>query len=170
VDYQSRLMPALHGAEAVLANAVLLGRAARALGVPVIGTAQNPDGLGPNVEAVHALCDRTLRKMHFDACADGLVEVLDDSARGRGQVVVAGCEAHVCLLQTALGLLRAGRRVWVVETASGSRRPGDHATAMRRLAAAGATVVSHEMVVFEWLGHCRHPQFRTLLPLVKSQA
>lgn len=168
VDYQVKLMPAIHQAATVTARAVLLAKAARLLGVPVIGTQQNPAGLGANVESVSSECERVLAKTHFDACADGLVEALHELAPERGDVVLAGCEAHVCMMQTALGLLRACKRVWVVENASGARRPADHAVAMRRLDAAGATVVTHEMVVFEWLRDCRHPKFRDALALVKA--
>lgn len=168
VDYQARLMPAIHDAAAVVAHGVLLAKAAHLLDIPVLGTEQNPAGLGPNVESIRAECQVTLAKTHFDACADGLVRALDEAKRDAGQVVVAGCEAHVCMLQTALGLLRDGRRVWVVANASGSRRPADHAAAMARLSRAGATIVTHEMVLFEWLADCRHPRFREVLNLVKA--
>jgi nicotinamidase-related amidase len=110
VDYQQRLMPAIHRGEQVVAEATRLADAARVLGIRVLGTEQNPAGLGPNVEAIRQRCDGTLAKTHFDACEDGLLDALGDA----GEVVIAGCEAHVCLLQTTLGLLRAGRRLWVV--------------------------------------------------------
>jgi nicotinamidase-related amidase len=168
VDFQARLLPAIHDAAAVTANALVLARAARALGVPVIGTEENPAGLGPNTADIRTACDVTIAKTRFDACADGLVDALHAARPGVEQVVVAGCEAHVCMLQTALGLVRAGKRVWVVENASGSRRPGDRAAAMARLAHAGATIVTHEMVVFEWLADCRHPRFRDVLEIVKD--
>jgi len=169
VDYQARMMPAIHGADDVVATALLLARAAALLEVPLLGTAQNPARLGPNAEALARLCMQTVPKTHFDACEDGLLAALDAQGPGRRQVVLAGCESHVCLLQTALGLLRAGREVYVVENASGSRRPSDHAAAMRRLQHAGATIVTHEMVLFEWLHDCRHPRFREVLALVKSE-
>ncbi|MFO1268912.1 MAG: isochorismatase family protein [Rubrivivax sp.] len=168
VDYQARLMPAIHDAAAVTANGVLLARAAHALRIPVIGTEQNPAGLGPNVEAIRAECQSTLAKMHFDACADGLLGALADARPQATQVVVAGCEAHVCLMQTALGLLRGGKRVWVAASACGSRRGSDHAAAMARLAQAGATIVTHEMVLFEWLGDCRNAAFKDVLKLIKD--
>jgi nicotinamidase-related amidase len=170
VDYQARLMPAIHDADAVVATGVLLAQAARVLNIPVIGTEQNPAGLGSNVEQIRTQCRLTLAKTHFDACADGLVQLLQDVNPDGRQVVVAGCEAHVCMLQTALGLLRAGKQVWVVANASGSRRPADQAAAMARLAQAGATIVTHEMVLFEWLGDCRHPKFRDVLKIVKAAA
>ena len=168
VDYQARLMPAIHGAAEVVANGVLLARAAHLLRIPVLGTEQNPSGLGPNVDEVRAECSRTLSKTHFDACADGLVTALHAERAACEHVVVAGCEAHVCMMQTALGLRRAGKHVWVVENACGSRRPSDHRAAMRRLAQAGATIVTLEMVLFEWLGDCRHPRFKDVLALVKA--
>jgi nicotinamidase-related amidase len=168
VDYQTRLMPAIHGADQVLGNAQLLAHAARTLGIPVLGTEQNPSGLGPNVELVKSECASTVVKTHFDACADGLLEALDSAKEKCDQIVVAGCEAHVCMMQTALGLLRAHKRVWVVANASGSRRIDDHAAAMSRLAQAGATVVTHEMVLFEWLHDCKHPRFRDVLTLIKA--
>ncbi|MCC6194341.1 MAG: isochorismatase family protein [Burkholderiales bacterium] len=168
VDFQSRLMPAIHDGQNVTARALLLARVAHALDIPVLGTEQNPNGLGPNVEAIRARCAVTLPKTRFDACADGLVEALHAARPGAGQVVVAGCEAHVCMMQTALGLLRAGKRVWVVSNACGSRRPVDHAAAMDRLDRAGATLVTHEMVVFEWLRDCAHPGFKDVLGIVKE--
>jgi nicotinamidase-related amidase len=168
VDYQARLTPAIHDSTNVVANALLLARAAHALGIPVLGTEQNPSGLGPNVAEVKEQCERTLAKNHFDGCSDGLVEAIREARDGCDGVVIAGCEAHVCMMQTALGLLRAGKRVWVVANASGSRRPIDHATAMARLAQAGATIVTHEMVLFEWLGDCQHPRFKDVLKIIKD--
>lgn len=170
VDYQARLLPAIHQGAEVVAAAVMLADAARALGVRTIGTEQNPAGLGPNTDEIRQRCEVTMGKMHFDACADGLPALI---AEGRpadepADVVIAGCEAHVCLLQTALGLLEAGHRLRVVADACGSRRPENRAAAMRRLQAAGATVVTAEMVVFEWLRSCEHPAFRQVLGLVKA--
>lgn len=173
VDHQDRLMPAIAGGAAVVDEALFLARVAQALGVPVIGTEQNPQRLGPNVQALRELCAQTLAKMHFDATADGLLPLLHAARPAPAArpllVVLAGCEAHVCLLQTALGLLEARLRVAVVPAACGSRRASDRALALQRLAQAGAQLVSGEMVAFEWLRACTDPQFRTVLALIKAQ-
>ena len=169
VDYQDRLWPALSEGESVVMQAVFLARVAQALGVPVLGTEQNPQRLGPNAEAVRSLCNPTLSKMHFDATADGLLELLRSTARPVSQVVVAGCEAHVCLMQTALGLLSAGLQVAVVPEACASRRPSDKAEGLQRLAAAGAQLLSAEMLAFEWLRSCEDPQFKPVLSLIKAR-
>ncbi len=83
-------------------------------------------------------------------------------------IVIAGCEAHVCLMQTSLGLMRAGHRVWVAAQACASRLPYNHQQAMRRLRQGGATMVGFEMVAFEWLRDCRHDRFRAVLPMLKA--
>ena len=164
VDLQARLLPAIHEGGRVVERCVRLARIARLLGVPVVGTEQNPAGLGPNVEAIRALCDPTLAKTSFDACADGLAEALP---AGRGCAIVAGCEAHVCMLQTALGLLARGLSVRVVADCVGSRAPRDRDLALGRLGAAGAGIVTLEMVAFEWMRRSDHPRFREVLALVK---
>ena len=186
VDYQSRLMPVIHGAQEVLANAQRLAQAARLLQVPVFATEQNPQRLGENPPDLRALCDRVLAKMHFSAVADGLVPLLRPPARAasgnarslpkhlqkpapasRQSLVVAGCEAHVCLLQTALDLLDEELEVWVVTDACSSRTERNRDAAFDRLAAAGAELVTTEMVMFEWLRSADHPAFREMLPLIK---
>jgi nicotinamidase-related amidase len=166
VDYQARLMPSIHDAQTVVEHGVFLARTAQTIGVPVFGTEENPAGLGPNDERIRPLCQHTLAKMHFDACDDGLTELL--AARHVEQAVVAGCEAHVCLLQTSLGLLASGLQVFVVPDACGSRHAKDKALAMQRLEKSGAVLASSEMVAFEWLRTCEHPRFRQVLELVKA--
>ena len=168
VDYQQRLMPAIHNGADVLTHAVRIAEVARELGIPVFGTEQYPKGLGPNDEAIRQRCNATLSKTHFDACAEGLLELLPrDGAKAPLEVVVAGCEAHVCLLQTALGLLAAGLKVSVISQACGSRTAENHELAMQRLRQAGAKIVSVEMVAFEWLRSSTHQRFKNVLALLK---
>lgn len=168
VDYQARLMPAIHEGDKAVAVAVKLADVARELGIPVVGTEQNPAGLGPNVEAIRQRCAATVSKMSFDACPDGLLEWLRAQGNAISDVVIAGCESHVCLMQTTLGLLRAGYRAWVAADACGSRFPSDKAIAMERMRGAGATLVTGEMVAFEWLQSCENGAFRQVLARLKQ--
>ena len=203
VDYQTRLMPAIFENERVTANAQRLAHMARIMQVPVWGTAQTPDKLGPNVPALQAAIEaaggKTLDKAHFSAVADGLVDWLrppvrkvqasapvrgnarslpkhmqrpqqqqsQDEEAGPNTIVIAGCEAHVCLLQTALDLLEEEFDVWVVTDACSSRSERNRDAAFDRLAGNGAELVTTEMVAFEWLRTAEHPAFRDLLALVK---
>ena len=166
IDLQERLMPMIDRGAAVLQEALFLGHTAQILGVPIIGTEQNPRGLGPNSQEIQALCVDTLSKMHFDACKDGLLNHIQPA---RKQVVLAGCEAHVCLLQTAMGLISASFEVFVVAQACGSRSAMDHALAMQRLGLAGAKIISPEMLVFEWLDSCEHQRFKDVLNTIKRR-
>lgn len=85
VDYQQRLLPAIHGGAEAVAEASRLAEAARLLGLRVIGTEQNPQGLGPSVERLRQFCESSLTKMHFDACADGLSEMIRGGRRRAGR-------------------------------------------------------------------------------------
>ncbi len=161
VDFQTRLMPAIDQGAAAVANARRLLDAAALLDVPALLTEQNAEGLGSTVPALAG--GRVLHKMSFDACRDGGLAALPAAP----DLVVAGCEAHVCVLQTVLGLLEAGRRVFVVQDAVGSRRAESKAAALARMAAHGAALVTTEMVVFEWVGTARHPRFRAAVALIK---
>ena len=164
VDLQGRLMPAIHDAQAVLAQNLRLARIAQLLEIPVLGTEQNRQGLGPNVEEIAALCQQTLHKTHFGACFDGLQAILPP---GRKQIVVTGCEAHVCMLQTAVGLLELGYDVIIAIDAVGSRQAASRDAALQRLDRLGAQLLTVEMLAFEWLRDCKHPRFREVLALIK---
>ena len=195
VDYQTRLMPAIFENEQIIANAVRLASMAQLLLVPVWGTEQLPDKLGANVDAVRTAIEaaggKTLAKAHFSAMADGLGEWLRPPVRkisqggnvrslpkhlqkpapepedGKNTIVIAGCEAHVCLLQTALDLLEEEYEVWVVTDACSSRTERNRDAAFDRLAGNGAELVTTEMVAFEWLRSAEHQAFKEVLGLVK---
>lgn len=162
VDIQARLVPAIADAEAMIANARRLKDAAGILGVPVLLTEQNPDALGATVRELAG--GETIAKMEFDVTRrEGFLAHVPDGA----EVILAGCEAHICVLQTVLGLLESGRRACVVCDAVGSRQTESRAAALTRMAAHGAEIVTTEMVVFEWLGTARHPRFREIMTLIK---
>ncbi len=190
IDYQEKLMPAIFEGPQVLANAVKLAKLANLMQVPVWGTEQNPSRLGPNTAELRALCDQTLSKMSFSAAEDGLIDLLRPPVRKqlggnarslpkhlqkpaapaepeRPSIIIAGCEAHVCLLQTALQLLEEEMEVWVVTDACSSRSERNRDAAFDRLAGAGAELVTTEMVAFEWIRSCEHPAFKQMLELVK---
>jgi len=168
IDLQERLMPAIEGGEAVVCRSAILLQAARRLQVPVLATRQYPKGLGglvaPFDEAVAP------PECHDKLAFSGFAE---DPARAallgleRDQFVLAGVEAHVCVLQTALGLLAEGYGVAVVADAVSSRTGTSRELALARLQAKGASIVNVEMVVFEWLERAGTDAFRELSPLIR---
>lgn len=164
VDFQSRLMPAIDDGTSIMRNARRLLDAAEMLQVPIIYTEQNAGGLGNTVPELRSDTGRIVHKMTFDACrTPGFLEAFPD----RRDIIVSGCEAHVCVLQTVLGLLNAGRHVYVARDALGSRRSESKETAIRRMERNGAEVVTTEMVAFEWLETANDPRLHGVLALVK---
>ena len=190
MDYQARLMPAMLDAAAVVANAARLAQLAALMQVPVVATEQNPSRLGLTVDGLQAglrqARARTLSKMQFSAVEEGLGEWLRPEAQApqgnarslpkhlqkpaaaqRQSIVLAGCEAHICMLQTALDLVEDDFDVWVVTDACTSRTERNRDAAFDRLAGAGVELVTTEMVAYEWLRSAEHPVFKAMLQLVK---
>jgi nicotinamidase-related amidase len=200
VDFQTKLMPAMAGEAEVIANAVRLAKAAQLMRAPIFITEQYPQGLGSTIDELRSQVTlssgKYIEKMHFDATAEGLVELLmaaptqdarssanprnagaprhvrerqqqQQQVEQRGTLVMAGCEAHICLLQTALGCLEAELDVVVVTDACASRTERNRDAAYDRLAAAGAELATTEMVLFEWLRTAEHPHFKAVQALVK---
>ncbi len=162
VDVQGRLVPAISGWQQLLDHVVWLIRVARRMEVPVLACEQYPQGLGPTHPAVAAeLQDGCIEsKLHFSAVA-GACHALEQEG-GPGQYVVCGMETHVCVLQTVIDLLSTEKQVFVVEEAVGSRRDSDKALALARMREAGASIVSREMVAFEWLRRADSDLFREI--------
>ena len=168
IDLQERLMPAIAGGERILARADILLRCARRLEVPVLATRQYPKGLGGLVPPVAGSLSEgeCLDKTAFSAFAEPVVRSAL-RAMGRDQFVLAGVEAHVCVLQSALDLRAEGYDVAVVADAVASRAAESHALALERLRGHGVEVVSVEMVLFEWLQKAGTEAFRELSPLIR---
>ena len=168
VDIQERLLPRVKTPQTVVDNTAVLLKAARRLDVPVLVSEQYPRGLGATVPDLVPLlaAGETIGKLHFSCIGDdGFASRF--RALGRPQAVVAGLEAHVCVLQTVEDLLATGTDTFVVEDATSSRVEKSHAAAMARLREAGARIVTTEMVVFEWLAKAGTPAFKELSPLIK---
>jgi nicotinamidase-related amidase len=163
IDLQERLLPAIDAGESVLNHAAWLIGVARQLSVPVLLTEQYPQGLGQTAPRIAELVqpEERIEKTHFSAVAEG--NLLAHPEAQRKQWVVCGTESHVCVQQTVLDLLAAGRQVNVVEEAVGSRQARDKNVAIARMRQHGADIVSREMVAFEWLNQANTPEFRAVL-------
>lgn len=168
IDIQERLLPVMQDGARVVRNAGILLQASARLEIPVLVTEQYPQGLGPTVPEIRTLAGHaaTLPKMDFSAFGDTAIR-RHIAGRRRRRIVVTGIEAHVCVLQTALGLVAEGHDVSVVIDAVSSRSADSVAVAQQRMASAGVTLVTAEMCVFEWLGTAAHPEFKALSRLIR---
>lgn len=164
VDVQQRLVAKIGAAAELVRNCQRLLLAANQLQVPVLVTEHCPEKLGPTEEKLRVnlpVSSAVVSKTYFNAAAaDEFLSLVQLSQRS--QVVIAGLEAHVCVLQTCLGLA-SNYQVWVVEDAIASRTLAHRDNALHRLRAAGIGVCNHESLIFEWLEDARHPQLNSLL-------
>ena len=176
IDIQEKLAPQIHDTETVTRNAVRLIEGARMLDVPTFVSEQYVKGLGPSVAEIRNAASREIgnsavnpkffEKTHFSCAAEpGIIDLLRQA--GRPQIIIAGSETHVCVLQSALGLLGAGFEVFLVADAASSRTAENRQAAINRMQTAGVGIVTTEMVLFEWLHKAGTDTFRALLPLIK---
>jgi len=179
IDFQGKLVHMVHRPAQVLETARRLMRLADLFAVPVVLTEQYPKGIGPTETSVREAYDALatpkffLEKTAFGCCGDTGFEALLQQARPglapeKRQVVIAGIEAHVCVMQTVLELLATGHEVHLCWDAISGRGEEYRQHALDRMAAAGATITNHESVAFEWARDKNHPQFKALSALMKE--
>lgn len=171
VDVQERLLPAMAEPDAVVDRCGILIKAATTVGVPVLASEQYPKGLGHTVGPLRAAMGNApvFEKLAFSCWRDKAMKshLIDFHEHGRPMVIVAGIEAHVCVLQTCIDLCNAGFGVFAVADAMSSRASSSVDLALHRLRQAGVEVVNTEMAVFELLKAAGTADFKTLSALIR---
>ncbi|MBU2022804.1 MAG: hydrolase [Gammaproteobacteria bacterium] len=168
IDVQGKLATIVHDSEAFIANLVKLVKAAKLLGLPILWLEQNPEKLGATVPELREVVDMVepIAKYSFSAC--GEPAFVDAVKKAKVNTwLVSGIEAHICVYQTALGLLDLGYEVELVSDCVSSRAIENKEMALAKLARKGAEVTSLEMCLFELIGDCRADEFRSALSLIK---
>lgn len=171
VDMQERLVNAMApGAmEEVTKFCGILIQAAKLLEIPIIYTEQYPKGLGPTIQELANLLDGNPRveKTAFSCCEEPTF--CRQLTRDKSHIILAGLEAHVCILQTAIQLKQqdTNRMIFVAEDAVLSRNPSYKINAMERLSEAGVIVSNSESVIFEWLGKAEGEVFKQISRLLR---
>lgn len=169
VDIQTKLAPAMHADDmlAVTKNSLILAQAAKRLSVPMLHTEQYPKALGNTIPelAEQLTAIQAIEKVEF-ACT-AVPRFCSQLTQDRSQVILAGIEAHICILQTAFGLLQKGKQVFVLEDAIASRNPANKQNAIARMREAGCVITNTESVVFEWLGKAGGDDFKAISKLIR---
>lgn len=168
IDLQEKLLAAIPQHQRLVDRCRLLAEGARLFNVPVVGTEQYPQGLGSTTPVLRDLIPQRHSKLRFSAA-----EVLGwppaaEITEGRRQLVLAGIEAHVCVLQSAYDWVGMGYSVFVAADAVGSRQAIDRDTALQRLRDAGVVVTTVESILFEWCESAEAAEFKTLSRLLKE--
>ncbi len=168
IDLQTRLLSAMpqEAMQAVIRNCGILAQAAEMLEVPVIVSEQYPKGLGNTAPELLAFLPniKPVEKLTFSCMAEP--KFSRQLTRDHSQVVIAGMEAHICVLQTALDLQNS-KQVFVAEDAIISRNPANKANALARMREAGCIISNTESIVFEWLGKADSDAFKAISLLIR---
>lgn len=169
-DVQERFRENIQGMPALIDAARRMARGAEALSIPILVTEQYPKALGNTVRELQEVLPPSalvVDKTKFSMCVEGIEQRLRELP-DVNQVILAGLETHVCVLQTTLDLLEQGYEVHVIVDGVSSQRLGDRAVAIQRLAQSGAFLSTQEMALFQMAGHSKHPAFKTISSLAKE--
>ena len=169
VDVQEKLVAVMDPATMpqVMNNCAILLQASTLLDIHAIYTEQYPKGLGATSRELLTLlsANQRVEKTVF-SCSDE--PTFNRKLTGdRPQIVLAGMEAHICILQTALALHAQGRQVFVAEDAVISRNAENKTNALERLRQAGVIVSNTESILFEWLGKAEGETFKKISKLIR---
>lgn len=169
IDVQEKLIPTIVDADKIMHNCATLVRLAEILELPYLITEQYPTGLGRTVETITAAMEdqsRRIEKTSFSAAVDIVLEQLH--AWRRGSVIIAGLEAHVCVLQSVLDLQAGGRQCFVCTDAVSASQRDQIPFAYRRMDRAGAVLTGVLPATYELLRDSTHPAFKPCLELART--
>lgn len=168
VDVQEKLVPVINNMKVVEQNIIRLIKGSQLLNVPIFYTEQYPKGLGRTINSIVSLLEKfkPIEKNHFSVCCSKeLIQPLRD--RGFSQIIIAGIEAHVCIVQSALDLVQEGFQVHVVEDAIGSRNEKNKTNALFRMNKLSVTLTTTEAALFELVEVAGTDEFRKISQLIK---
>lgn len=174
IDLQTKLVPAMHADDMRIAlkNCEILAQAAQLLAVPTLHTQQYTQALGATVPSLSQYlaepktsANAPIEKRSFSCMAEPRFR--QKMFKEHPQMILVGIEAHICVLQTAMSLMEAGKEVFVVEDAISARNLANKANAIARMRAAGCIITNTESVVFEWLGKAGGDHFKAISQLIR---
>jgi isochorismate hydrolase len=152
----------MSGAEELVANSLKFLQIAKELGIKIIATEQYPKGLGNTIDSLDGFIDEKFQKMEFSA-----YNAIKDQLTMVNNIYIIGIEAHICVYQTVLDLLKKGHNVYVVADCCASRAEFNYKTSLELMKQEGAKITSLEIVLFEFLKGSKHPNFKEIQALIK---
>lgn len=166
IDIQERLVPALDNHDEFVANTTKMIKGINLLGIPSLITEQYPKGLGSTLESIKAIIpDASIfAKTQFSAWTDDVVAAA--TAYHTKNIIIMGCETHVCVLQTVLDLRKRGINVYLPQECVASRTTANKANGLQQCREAGAVISNIESILFQLLGDAKHPSFKSISKLI----
>eukprot|EP00607_Mallomonas_marina_P004161 CAMPEP_0182425894 /NCGR_PEP_ID=MMETSP1167-20130531/12386_1 /TAXON_ID=2988 /ORGANISM="Mallomonas Sp, Strain CCMP3275" /LENGTH=200 /DNA_ID=CAMNT_0024606961 /DNA_START=91 /DNA_END=693 /DNA_ORIENTATION=- len=168
-DIQDRFRPLIYRSETIIQKSALLHSVTKLLDIPAFVTEQYPKAFGHTVPDLKVPEGHPIyEKKQFSMIVPELEQAF--MATGRNQVILCGIEGHVCVLQTAMGLVSRGIEVHIVCDAVSSQRSYDRTVALHRLSAAGCQITTTESAIFQLMGGADHPHFKAISAMVKENS
>ncbi len=157
IDFQEGLLEGIEHAQEVLQAAQKLLFAAQELNIPIIGTEQAPDLMGPTMpEWREDFPYDIYSRSSFSALKNAEISKAIEESNAQEWILV-GFETHISLYQTARDLIQKGKKVILVNDATASSSIYDYSTALAALRDLGAQILSSEMLIFDWLQDIENP-------------
>ena len=168
VDIQGKLAELMVDKATLFENTAVLIKIAKALDISILWCQQVPRALGETVDSLRSLLcdDEPIDKFTFSCCGDEKFDSRLNSISPK-QAILCGIETHICVYQTAMGLLAKDIEVNVIADAVSSRTKDNKNIALKRMSAEGVNLSSTEMCLFELLKDAKHPKFKELAKLIK---
>jgi len=150
----------------VVHGSLFMIKACQTLGIPIIATEQKP--FKPTVSELDLKSNNITcyQKSKFSMLVDSVRQTLQQL--NSKTIYLVGLEAHVCVLQTTLDLLRDGYKVFLVADCISSQHMADRNVAFQRMKRAGAILTTAESAVYELMGDASHPKFKDVLQYTKQ--
>jgi nicotinamidase-related amidase len=168
IDIQEKLFPHMSEKDNLMKRVSILIQGLQFLDVPIITTEQYTRGLGYTIDPIKNLFHgfNSIEKISFSCCDEPL---FNDQLKWlrKKYVIIAGIEAHVCVLQTMEDLVEQGLKPVIVEDCISSRRLSDKETAVARMRQDGAIITTSESILFELCRHAGNERFKAISGLVK---
>jgi len=169
IDIQEKLLPPIFEKERMVRNSQLLVRLADILSLPILVSTQYVKGLGPTISEITSLLPEVevVDKLEFGCFGNDAYCTAVGKLANRNTLLLCGIEAHICVMQTALGALNQNMNVHVAADAVSSRTELNWKLGLNRMQAAGAVMSSTEMMIYELLGKSGTPAFKEMLKHLK---
>ena len=165
IDLQERLLAHIFDKEKIKYHSNKLVDLFVELKIPIIYSEQYPKGLGNTVNCLKKKLtnckSKRIEKTTFSVFENKDLKIFLNKNKIK-QVIILGIESHICVLQTAIDLLKNKVQVYVVEECVGSRKLNDSNLGVRRMLKNGASLINFEMIFFELIRDSNNKLFKKL--------
>lgn len=168
IDVQGRLSEIVADSEHMFKSLKKVIKTASLTHVPITYVEHCAEKIGRTSPVILPLLDDAfcLDKNTFSV-ADAPMFTDAFSAAKSKHVLVCGIEAHVCVYQSVRDLLKLGYSVIVVADGISARYPQDKQLALDLMQQLGATIMSAEMICFDWIESPSNPDFPAFMQIIK---